>query len=168
MDAHSPARLVLDTNVWLDLLVFADPRCALLEAEIESARACPLLDKDCHDEWQRVLGYPALRLDPTRQAALVAKQRALCEWIEECRGHPLPPLPRCRDPDDQRFLQLAWQGRADCVLSRDLALLELDGRCRKRQLFAIMSPQAWRGADGPRPTTAALAPTLGAESSEET
>lgn len=146
MDAHSPARLVLDTNVWLDLLVFADPHCALLEAEIESARACVLLDQDCHDEWQRVLGYPALRLDLARQAALVAKQRALCEWIEQGRDHPLPALPRCRDPDDQRFLLLAWHGRADCVLSRDRALLELDGRCRRQELFAILRPDGWRPA----------------------
>jgi putative PIN family toxin of toxin-antitoxin system len=145
LDTRSPARLVLDTNVWLDLLVFADPRCALLKTEIDSARACVLLDQHCHDEWQRVVSYPALRLDLVQQAALVTKQRALCEWIEDDPGRPAPALPRCRDPDDQRFLQLAWRGRADCVLSRDLALLELDGRCRKRQLFAILSPHAWRG-----------------------
>lgn len=141
-DVIAPTRIVLDTNVWLDVLVFADPRCAALRSALEKRQVRPLLREDCHAEWLRVLTYPALRLDRDRRAALADSQRTLCEWIVVDRMPPTPPLPRCRDPDDQKFLQLAWQGAADYLLSRDRALLELDSRCRRQGLFGVRAPAA--------------------------
>ncbi len=99
-DPALPPRLVLDTNVWLDLLVFADP------------------DRLCQ------------------------RQRELCLW-QPPPSCPLPPLPRCRDPDDQKFLQLALCGGAQRLLSRDQALLELDRRLRRRGLFGVQTPEAF-------------------------
>ena len=66
---------------------------------------------------------------------------------------PLPPaatggpdeacLPRCADPDDQKFLQLALAARASWLLSKDKELLKLDRRTRRAGLFAILLPQDW-------------------------
>lgn len=136
-------RLVLDTNVWLDLLLFEDPRCAALRQAVDAAEVCLLLREDCHAEWLRVLAYPALRVDCARQSQLALQQRALCEWVNGARAVGGPALPRCRDRDDQKFIELAWEGAADCLLSRDQALLELDRRCRRQGLFAIMTPEDW-------------------------
>lgn len=138
----APVRLVLDTNVWLDLLVFADPRCAALRTALEGCRARALLREDCHAEWLRVLAYPALRLDRDRREALASSQRAMCEWVGAEPATPAIPLPRCRDPDDQKFLELAAQGGAELLLSRDQALLELGRRCKRQGLFAIVAPCA--------------------------
>ncbi len=135
-------RLVLDTNVWLDLLLFEDPRCAPLRQAVDAAEVCILLREDCHAEWLRVLAYPALRMDPARQSQLALRQRALCEWVTGAHAAAGPALPRCRDRDDQKFIELAWEGDADCLLSRDKALLELDRRCRRQGLFAIARPEA--------------------------
>lgn len=141
-DPALPPRLVLDTNVWLDLLVFADPRCAALGAAIAEARVELLIDADCHAEWARVLTYPTLQLDATQRDRLCQRQRALCLW-QPPPSSPLPPLPRCRDPDDQKFLQLALCGGAQRLLSRDQALLELDRRLRRRGLFGVQTPEAF-------------------------
>ncbi len=146
-------RLVLDTNVWLDLLLFEDPRCAALRQALDAAEVCILLREDCHAEWRRVLAYPALRIEPAQQSQLALQQRTLCEWVTGVRAAAGPTLPRCRDRDDQKFIELAWEGAADCLLSRDQALLELDRRCQRQGLFAIARPE-----DSPLGSAINLAP----------
>ena len=140
-------RLVLDTNVWLDLLLFEDPRCAPLRQALEAAEVHILLREDCHAEWLRVLAYPALRVEPVRQSQLALQQRALCQWVTGAHAEAGTALPRCRDRDDQKFIELAWEGAADCLLSRDQALLDLDRRCRRQGLFAIARPEDWPPAE---------------------
>ena len=47
-------------------------------------------------------------------------------------------LPRCVDPDDQKFLELALAARADVLLTKDHKLLEL---ARRTRAFAILNPR---------------------------
>jgi len=134
---------VLDTNVWLDLLVFGDPRAAALRTALEDGRVLAVTDGNCRDEWLRVLGYPLLRLGDADREAMAAAFDVL--------AHPLPPvshaaaatLPRCRDPDDQKFLQLAHDAGARWLLSRDRHLLSLARRCRREGRFEITTPEGW-------------------------
>jgi predicted nucleic acid-binding protein len=138
-----PVRLVLDTNVCLDLFVFGDPRCAGLRAALEQQRAIAFSDSPCRDEWLRVLNYPALALSAQRQAQAVLDYDAmLCPWSAP-RGDAEGLLPRCPDADDQKFLELAHAVKADALLSRDRALLGLATRARRRGLFRIALPQDW-------------------------
>ena len=51
-----------------------------------------------------------------------------------------PPLPRCQDRDDQKFLELAARAGADLLVSKDKALLKLRGRTRLG--FEIVKPAA--------------------------
>lgn len=137
-----PLRLVLDTNVWLDLLVFDSPRCAWLRRRLQDGSALALSDAPCRDEWRRVLGYPALRLDDARIDALRQAYDATVRHLDApCRPQPWPALPRCRDRDDQKFLELALAGQATLLLSRDDALLALDRRTTRLGLFRIRHPQ---------------------------
>lgn len=144
-----PVRLVLDTNVCLDLLVFDDPRCASLRDALEQRRAMAFTDAPCREEWLRVLAYPRLALSPSRQAQAVLDYDAmLSPWL----APPAPVaaavrLPRCPDPDDQKFLELAHAAGADALLSRDRALLGLASRARRRGLFRIALPQDWQAVD---------------------
>jgi putative PIN family toxin of toxin-antitoxin system len=144
-DAFAPSvqRLVLDTNVWLDLLLFNDPRCAGLRASLDSGRAVALSNAACREEWRRVLDYPALRLTPAELSVASARfdQQAKMVTIAS-RALPWPALPRCRDPDDQKFLELACAADANVLLSRDLALLTLARRTRRLGLFDICTPEA--------------------------
>jgi uncharacterized protein len=147
--AESPCRLVLDTNVWLDLLVFEDPRCAALAAALHSGRALALIDAACRAEWQRVLAYPALRLSAEARQALVRQLDALAVLSEEAhpedvRPEDARPVLRCRDRDDQKFLALALRAHAQTLLSRDQALLELAARSRRLGLFGICQPDQWQ------------------------
>lgn len=142
--AQSPCRLVLDTNVWLDLLVFEDPRCAALASALHTGRALALIDAACRAEWQRVLAYPALQLGAQAQQSLVRQLDALAVPCEEAHPEDARPVLRCRDPDDQKFLALALRAHAQTLLSRDQALLELAARSRRLGLFAICQPDQWK------------------------
>jgi predicted nucleic acid-binding protein len=53
-------------------------------------------------------------------------------------------LPACRDPDDQKFLEAALNSRADFLLTKDRALLDL---ARRVAQFRIVTPEGFAGAD---------------------
>jgi predicted nucleic acid-binding protein len=150
---------VLDTNVCLDLFVFEDAEVAPLRAALRQGTVVAVTHADCRDEWLRVLDYPQLGLDDAhREAArrafdttvqLLAVDLAAPAPRDEAADSPAAPsprLPRCADPDDQKFLQLALASGARWLLSRDAALLALGRRCARDGLFAILPPQAWSAA----------------------
>lgn len=132
---------MLDTNVWLDLLLFRDPRAAGLDAALRAGEVVAVVDDACQDEWRRVLDYPALALDPVRIAALGAEFNRLAQHVD---AGPSPlPLPRCQDPDDQKFLELAAASSARWLVSRDRALLALARRIARAGAFEIVEPAHW-------------------------
>ncbi|MCB1634184.1 MAG: putative toxin-antitoxin system toxin component, PIN family [Xanthomonadales bacterium] len=148
-----PLRAVLDTNVWLDLLLFGDTGSAGIRRAIDKGRLLPLLDAGCLEEFRRVLGYAQWALSTERQQQLWQAAR---HWLQDPLG-PLPPaLPRCRDPDDQKFLELAARGGAQMLLTRDRDLLMLARRCRKLGLFHILSPADFDDQRDVRPLQPAL------------
>jgi putative PIN family toxin of toxin-antitoxin system len=115
--------LILDTNIVLDLLHFADPAALPILDALETGRAFACVSADTLGELERVLCYPAFALDAAARAAMLARYRAMT------RGVPTPApqvhLPRCSDPDDQKFLDLAAAVEADLLITKDRALLKL-------------------------------------------
>lgn len=139
----APPRIVLDTNAWLDLLVFADPRIASVDAALRAGDVAAITSPACREEWRRVLEYPVLALDAGRRDALLSAFDARARCIDAV----LPDdamLPVCRDADDQKFLELALIGGARWLLTRDKALLRLNRRTRRDGLFEVLVPEAWR------------------------
>lgn len=137
-------RIVLDTNVCLDLFVFNDPRCARLRDALRAGDVIAVTDDACRDEWQRVLRYPQLQLAPaTCDAATFRFDETMRRWSSQV-GESLPvTLPRCRDPDDQKFLELAAKTQARWLLTRDEHLLSLARRTARDGLFIIQPPEHW-------------------------
>lgn len=138
-----PPRLVLDTNVCLDLLLYRDAGCAALAADLADGRWQAVTRADCREEWLRVLRYPQFRVDATQYTALVQAFDALmAPWTVVHDGTTVL-LPQCRDGDDQKFLELALESGATALLSKDKAVLKLARRTRRMGLFAILPPSAW-------------------------
>lgn len=135
-------RIVLDTNVCLDLFVFADPRVAPLRDALRSGALSGITDEACRDEWQRVLAYPILKLDDAARAMCLSDYDAVMR-VEASLRVPSEPLPRCADPDDQKFLELAAGCEARWLLSRDDALLKLARRMRRERSLDILTPAQW-------------------------
>ncbi len=133
-------RVVLDTNVWLDWLVFDDPGVAAIRAA-HAAGGIEIWMCACGEaELARVLAYERGRrtLPAEAQAACLARCRALAQPIEAV----LPQderarLPVCRDRDDQKFLEAALAAGARILVTKDRALLEL---ARRVSAFRIVAP----------------------------
>ena len=134
-------RIILDTNIWLDWLVFHDPGMSFLKREVEEKRIEIFIDAACEAELERVLAYDLARhtLDAAAQADCLAECRRIARRIDTAApeaGRRL--LPRCADPDDQKFLELALAARADVLVTKDHKLLEL---ARRTKAFRILNPR---------------------------
>ena len=145
-DTAAPWRFVPDTNVCLDLFVFGDPRCAALLAAVRVGEAELITREDCRAEWQAVLAYPKLKLDDRRRVLAAEAFDRYMRCLPQQEDVTGAVLPRCRDRDDQKFLQLAQQAAAAALMTRDAELLRLDRRTQRDGLFAILPPAAWRDA----------------------
>lgn len=130
-------RLVLDTNVVLDLFHWADGDAEPIRTALEAGRIECLADERTLAELRRVLTYPQFGLTAEMSAERYARYAAL---VHQVPAGTAPELPRCQDRDDQKFLELAARANADILVSKDKALLRLRGRTRLA--FRILSPAA--------------------------
>ena len=149
----APLRVVLDTNVLISLWLFADSRYRPLRAALADGRWQALANEAVLGEFARVLGYPQFGAASETQAAALAEYQDLTELVAAPPG--ADPLPRCRDADDQKFLELARDGRADWLVTSDKDLLRLARRQKLAHLFRILTPDAALAAlAGPAAATA--------------
>jgi len=129
-------QLVLDTNIVLDLLVFADPRARPLQAGLEAGALHWLATAAMREELARVLAYPKVagRVAFHRGAAapVLADFDRQAQLVEAPAKAPV----RCGDPDDQKFIDLAVAHR--CVLlSKDRAVLRMRKRLEPLEVRAL-------------------------------
>ena len=130
-------RLVLDTNVVLDLYHWANTDAVPIMAALEAGQIECFADERTLDELQRVLTYPQLKMTP---AMMVERYQRYSKLVQLVPAGEAPHLPRCKDRDDQKFLELAARCGANILVSKDKALLKLRGRTTLT--FQIMKPAA--------------------------
>lgn len=123
-------KVVLDTNVILDWLRFADFSCVALGRAIHSGKIKAFTSGPCLEELKRVIARPVLGLDGHVQNRLLENYLAWAHIFQTIE-FATEGLPRCTDPDDQKFIELAWQCGAQFLLSRDKAVLRLSRRIGK-------------------------------------
>lgn len=147
-DAAASPRVVLDTNVALALYAWADPRCAALAAALRGQRLCAVANAATRAEWLRILQHDELRLDATVRTCAAAAFDAQVADIDGVSPPRSTALPRCRDPDDQIFLELAQASGAIALYSRDRELLKLSRRTQRYAGFAVLRPEEFRDPAG--------------------
>ena len=139
----SRPRLVLDTNVVLSALLFANGRLAPLRLGWQAGLWQPLASTATVRELIRVLAYPKFKLDKSMRDELLADCLPHVKTVHI--PHPLPQVPLCRDPADRPFLHLAAAGQATALITGDKDLLALAGDTA----FEILSPDAWLRREAP-------------------
>jgi len=142
-------RLVLDTNVWLDWLVFEDPGIVPIRNAAGTGRVEIYIDAVCEEELARVLARGFAKrpaLDAQAQAACIAQCRRIAKRIDTAAPAPSGMLPVCRDPDDQKFLEAALAAGAQFLVTKDRELLEVGKRkaLRRELPFRILTPAEFR------------------------
>jgi putative PIN family toxin of toxin-antitoxin system len=138
---NSPAlRAVLDSNVWIDILVFDDPATRPIRAALEAGTLEALIDARCLKELSYVLDYPQFARKEIDKAAALATVARLSRLVAPEPTEDPRPLPKCRDRDDQKFLELAHASGAEWLVSKDRAVLKLARRTARDFGFRIAQP----------------------------
>ncbi len=133
--------VVIDTQVVMDWLVFHDPRVTALVDAVAAGRLRWLVAPAMRDEIRHVLGRGvAARYSPDL-AAIEAAFDTHALAVDTAPAQPLAGRLVCRDPDDQKFIDLALAAGARWLISRDKAVLALAKRARPRGLL-IVKPEA--------------------------
>jgi predicted nucleic acid-binding protein len=140
--------VVLDTNVVLDWMLFRDPSCASLAACIEGRLLRWHATLPMRNELAAVLPRPQLQAWDGEQVL-----GGFDQWAQLTAAQPNASAPRCRDGDDQKFIDLACTLSARWLLTRDRALLDL-AKSARRHGVAVLTPAEWTLRHGAAPELA--------------
>lgn len=117
-----PIRAVLDTNVLVSALLFANGRLSWLRQAWQSGQLTPVLAQPTALELIKVLTYPKFRLSPPDRDRLLEE---VLPWCESWRNSIPVSNHRVSDPHDQVFLDLALAAATPVLVSGDSNLLAL-------------------------------------------
>ncbi len=128
-------RLVLDTNVMLDLIYWHDPSVAALAQSLQAKRLLALRSRPTMLELFDVLCRTNFAGSTSAAAPYMKEAYRLTEPIPLALELTLAAgqsssTPRCRDADDQKFLELTVQAGAQALLSKDKLVLKAGKRLR--------------------------------------
>jgi putative PIN family toxin of toxin-antitoxin system len=119
--------VVFDTGVVVSSLLFRSGPASALRTVWQSRTIESLVSRATLDELVRVLHYPKFALSPSEIELLLADFLPFSRLVV-----PDPPrgtrLPRCRDRDDQKFLELAGTVAGSSLVTGDRDLLDLHDR----------------------------------------
>jgi putative PIN family toxin of toxin-antitoxin system len=122
--------VVIDTNIALDLWVFKDPQTQALRDALEAQRLQWIATAVMREELSRVLLYPHIkqRIDLAR---LQCEQ--ILGWFDawvELRDIAPKAIYICKDPDDQKFIDLACSHQV-ALISKDKCVLKMKNRLQR-------------------------------------
>ena len=118
---------VFDTNVLFDLLYWEDPRVASFLEALEKKTIFALFDEETLFEFALVLDREKFSLTKEKKEAIFC--RALT-WGRLASAPENPAPSRCKDTDDQKFLDLAF-GYKVSLITKDKLLLKAGKKLKK-------------------------------------
>lgn len=127
-------RIVIDTNVLLDLLFWDDPEARPLREAVAAGRLLPIFDDEALCEAAEVLlrtNFLAGNEETVYARLQVWSQNAKKVPNEEIASSSETLTVRCRDPLDQKFLILAVAGRAAFLVTKDKLLFKAAKKLRR-------------------------------------
>ena len=134
--------VVLDTNILLDIFVFNDERAIHLKQAILAGGIPTIASEKTFLELADVISRPLFRLDEAIQISILAQWKSLAQQHDDSDLAPAPW--QCQDPDDQIFLDLAYQFRPAILISKDNAVLRLASRAAQEDILITSDYNAFR------------------------
>ncbi len=122
-------QIILDTNLWLDWLLFNDKGIALLKEKVVE-RQVQLLDTQAmYDELEDVLSRPSIGEKFLARSSHRSVNEMLNEYSLLVTRQNKPffteRIPLCRDANDQMYVELAISSKAS-IVTKDRALLHMN------------------------------------------
>ena len=126
--------VVLDTNILLDLWLYQDPATPALLAALQQRQINWVATAPMREEFLRVLTYPHITERRLRQQTEVDWMLAQFDTYASMQ-EVAPRAPYvCKDPDDQKFIDLAVEYKA-WLISKDKQVLRLTNRLARLSVF---------------------------------
>jgi putative PIN family toxin of toxin-antitoxin system len=132
-------RIVLDTNTLISALLFKGQTAYLVD-RWKSRKISVLTCEETLNEFTRVLHYPKFKLSSSQIKKLIDYYVPYIEKIAIDKKLLPNDFPQCRDTKDQIFLELAYLGKADILISGDEDLLIL----KNHFSFIIETPSDYK------------------------
>jgi len=125
-----PAWTVIDTNVALDIWIFNDPRTERLRQALSAGEVKWIATESMREELSRVLGYAHLQLRLQKLGLEATKILAHFDELVLKKEDAPKAVYRCKDQDDQKFIDLAVQYQTPLV-SKDKCVLTMKNRLKR-------------------------------------
>ena len=124
--------IILDTNILLDILVFDDERAHPLRAALDAKKLDAVATDKTFAEFIDVIGREQFSLNEDQQR-LIGEQWK--KWARIVSDEGLCQAPwKCKDRDDQVFINLAYSLRPSALISKDKQVLKIAKRAIKEKV----------------------------------
>jgi len=127
MTIQTTPAVVIDTNVVLDLWIYQDPATPPLLSALQLGQLRWVATVPMREELLRVLDYPHIAQRRTRDALSVLDVLAQFDRLAQLQDVAVKAAYLCKDPDDQKFIDLAVTHKA-LLLSKDKQVLRMTNR----------------------------------------
>ena len=124
--------VVLDTNILLDILVFDDQRAHPLRAALEAQLIDAVATQNTVDEFLDVIGRSQFGLSVEQQKLIALQWKGWARLITDQEVIIAPW--KCKDRDDQVFINLAYSLRPATLISKDKQVLKIAKRAIKESV----------------------------------
>ena len=134
--------VVLDTNILLDIFVFNDERAANLKQALLNGGISAVASQKTLLEFADVISRPLFKLDEATQSVILGQWQSTAQQYDDSNLTPAPW--KCQDPDDQVFLDIAYQLRPTILISKDNALLCIASRAAQEDILITSDYNAFK------------------------
>lgn len=126
-------KVVIDTNVLISGLLKTSVTCRRIIHKLSNKEFSLIVSKEILEEFIEVMGRPKFHHIIMKETAerLIEVIRTQASIV-----HPRQKLTICRDPEDNKFLEAASEGKADFLITGGEDLLSLESLHKTR----ILSP----------------------------
>ena len=124
--------IILDTNILLDILVFDDERAHPLRAALDAELLDAVATDKTFAEFLDVIGREQFSLEKEQQDLIREQWK---KWARIISDEELCQAPwKCKDRDDQVFINLAYSLRPSALISKDKQVLKIAKRAIKEKV----------------------------------
>jgi len=117
-----PSSIVLDTNIWIDKLIFDDKHIQHIFTAIENNTLQVYVCEKMFEELKRVLHYPQF----DKFNINIEKSLEYFNQYSHYKPHPKINFPhKCKDKDDQLFIDFCYSYNINTLISKDMHILKM-------------------------------------------
>ena len=125
MNCNNNIPVILDTNILLDLIIFKDISVEKLQVLFEKNKIYFLFSIETVNEFKRVINYEKFKFSEIQKNKFIKELNYLIGNTDvfDLNISELPVI--VRDPDDHKFIELAYQTKTKYLLTKDNDLLKI-------------------------------------------